>query len=176
MIENTCGTAPGIAAKIRGARGVCRAYVVPGVPKEMKAMFTRDILPKLREAGGGVAAIVSRTLHTFGVGESTIGERLGELMARGRNPSVGTTVAVAARVEAVRARSLGHHRGDRLHPVPGDNQDYPQRGTRPGLHRHGDAVERRTAAVHRHLAVRSGTADGDSEGSPGPTNGIPSFE
>src|SRR5437762_8132394 len=41
-------------------------------------------LPKLREPGGGVAAIVSRTLHTFGVGESTIGERLGELMARDR--------------------------------------------------------------------------------------------
>ncbi len=88
MIENTCGTAPGIAAMF----GDCRIFVVPGVPKEMKAMFSRDILPALREAGGG-AAIVSTTLHTFGLGESNIAEMLGDVMQRGRNPSVGTTVA-----------------------------------------------------------------------------------
>ena len=88
LIENTCGTAPGLRAAI----GRCQVFVVPGVPKEMKAMFSRDILPALREAGGG-AAIVSRTLHTFGLGESSIAEMLGDLMQRGRNPSVGTTVA-----------------------------------------------------------------------------------
>ncbi len=88
MIENTCGTAPGLRAAI----GSCQVFVVPGVPKEMKAMFSRDILTALRKAGGG-AAIVSRTLHTFGLGESSIAELLGDLMLRGRNPSVGTTVA-----------------------------------------------------------------------------------
>ena len=134
MIENTCGTAPGIrvdvavegsGARVRpddssgfGVQGsenagpdnaaappaslnpeprtlnphICRIFVVPGVPKEMKAMFLRNILPEIQKAGGG-AAIVSRTLHTFGLGESAIGEMLGELMKRGRNPSVGTTVA-----------------------------------------------------------------------------------
>jgi nicotinamide-nucleotide amidase len=58
----------------------------------MKAMFQRDILPHIAAAGGG-AAIHIRTLHTFGAGESTVAERLGALMQRGRNPSVGTTVA-----------------------------------------------------------------------------------
>ena len=98
MIENTCGTAPGIRVEV----GLCRIFVMPGVPKEMKAMFGRDIFPELQKSGGG-AAIVSRTLHTFGLGESTIGEMLGELMKRGRNPSVGTTVAggvVSVRVNA----------------------------------------------------------------------------
>jgi nicotinamide-nucleotide amidase len=89
-IENTCGTAPGIRAGIQKSR----VYVMPGVPKEMKEMFQGSILPELRAMpGAGGSAIVSRTLHTFGAGESLIGERLGELMDRRRNPSVGTTVS-----------------------------------------------------------------------------------
>lgn len=88
MIENEHGTAAGIEAAV----GRCRVFIMPGVPKEMKAMFTRDVLPNMSERAGG-AAILSRTLHTFGVGESAIAERLGDLMNRDRNPSVGTTVA-----------------------------------------------------------------------------------
>jgi nicotinamide-nucleotide amidase len=103
MIENTCGTAAGISATLaKTGGGHCRVFVMPGVPKEMKTMFLRDIFPELQAEGGG-AAIVSRTLHTFGLGESTVAERLGDLMKRGRNPSVGTTVAggvVSLRVNA----------------------------------------------------------------------------
>ena len=64
---------------------------MPGVPKEMKAMFLRDILPFLKQSTGGTV-ILSRTLHTFGLGESALAELLGDLMRRNRNPSVGTTV------------------------------------------------------------------------------------
>ena len=80
----------------------CRIFVMPGVPKEMKAMFGRDVLPHVRAASGG-AVILSRTLHTFGLGESAVAELLGPLMDRGRNPSVGTTVSggiVSLRVNA----------------------------------------------------------------------------
>ena len=55
-------------------------------------MFARDILPVVRQAAGG-AVILSRTLHTFGLGESAVAEKLGNLMRRDRNPSVGTTVS-----------------------------------------------------------------------------------
>jgi nicotinamide-nucleotide amidase len=75
---------------------------MPGVPKEMKAMFTRDVLPHVQAAAGG-GVILQRTLHTFGLGESTVAEKLGPLMKRDRNPSVGTTVAngfVSLRVNA----------------------------------------------------------------------------
>jgi len=88
MIFNTAGTAAGIEAQI----GKCRVFVMPGVPKEMKIMFQRDVLPHLRDTAGG-AAIVSLTLHTFGLGESAVAEMLGDLMRRDRNPLVGTTVA-----------------------------------------------------------------------------------
>jgi nicotinamide-nucleotide amidase len=99
MIDNTAGTAAGIRAVLSGG---CRVFVMPGVPKEMKIMFERSIRPELaRESGGGV--ILSTTLHTFGLGESSVAEKLGELMRRDRNPSVGTTVSggiVSLRVNA----------------------------------------------------------------------------
>jgi nicotinamide-nucleotide amidase len=104
-IHNSAGTALGIDATLsRGApdAGICRIMVVPGVPKEMKRMFEAHLLPAMRAAGGG-AVILSRTLHTFGLGESHVAERLGTLMRRDRNPSVGTTVSggiVSLRVNA----------------------------------------------------------------------------
>ncbi|MGH7215339.1 MAG: competence/damage-inducible protein A [Tepidisphaeraceae bacterium] len=120
MIENTTGTAAGMEAVIevrydrtRPPRK-CRVFVVPGVPKEMKIMFERDVLPHVR-AGGGGGVILSRTLHTFGLGESTVAEKLGPLMKRDRNPTVGTTVSggvVSVRVNA-RFESL-ERAGDEL--------------------------------------------------------------
>ncbi|MGE5610335.1 MAG: competence/damage-inducible protein A [Bacillota bacterium] len=102
MIDNTCGTAAGLHATLSAStlrafvpsclRASCEVFVMPGVPKEMKAMFTRDVLPHATRRGGG-AVILSRTLHTFGLGESSIAEMLGSLMDRTRNPSVGTTVS-----------------------------------------------------------------------------------
>jgi len=92
MLFNTAGTAAGIAADLGTRERPCRVFVTPGVPKEMKAMFARDVLPELQKRSGG-AVIVSRTLHTFGLGESAVAEKLGDLMRRGRNPSVGTTVS-----------------------------------------------------------------------------------
>ncbi|MGA3067755.1 MAG: competence/damage-inducible protein A [Tepidisphaeraceae bacterium] len=86
LLENQAGTAPGIAAILHS----CRIYSMPGVPKEMKLMFEKSVAPHLKTTG---PTILSRTLHTFGQGESTIAEKLGPLMDRTRNPSVGTTVS-----------------------------------------------------------------------------------
>jgi nicotinamide-nucleotide amidase len=106
MIFNTCGTAAGIRATLDSAK--CTVFAMPGVPKEMKAMFLRDVLPALKHSAGG-AVILSRTLHTFGLGESAVAESLGNLMQRDRNPSVGTTVTggvVSLRINARFSSSL----------------------------------------------------------------------
>jgi len=98
MIWNHAGTAAGVATTI----GRTRVFSTPGVPKEMKAMFEREVLPYIRQHVGG-AVILQKTLHTFGLGESALAERIGDLMKRGCNPSVGTTVAnglVSLRVNA----------------------------------------------------------------------------
>jgi nicotinamide-nucleotide amidase len=88
LLPNTKGTAAGIDADWRS----CRIFSMPGVPVEMRAMFQLAVAPVLSTAGGGLV-IRSRSLHTFGVGESAIGEMLGDLMNRAGNPSVGTTVS-----------------------------------------------------------------------------------
>src|SRR5688572_21259436 len=78
MIFSHAGTAAGIDAAYRSGdqKTICRVFVMPGVPKEMKAMFTRDVLPHVAEQSAG-AVILSRTLHTYGMGESMVAERLG---------------------------------------------------------------------------------------------------
>ena len=104
ILLNQNGTAAGIDADyISGdQKTVCRIFIMPGVPSEMKAMFARNVLPAIEKQSGG-AVILSRTLHTFGVGESAVAEMLGDQMMRSRNPSVGTTVSqgiVSLRVNA----------------------------------------------------------------------------
>ena len=96
-IDNRCGTAPGIAARL----GTSQVYVLPGVPHEMRAMFDEQIAPRLPAA---TIAIAERTLHTFGTGESDVAARIADLMRRGANPTVGTTVRaglISIRVSAV---------------------------------------------------------------------------
>jgi nicotinamide-nucleotide amidase len=85
-MENVCGTAPGLAAAV----GRSRVFVMPGVPQEMREMFERHVAPRLPAAEG---TIVQRVLHCFGVGESDIGASIADLMRRGANPAVGTTVS-----------------------------------------------------------------------------------
>jgi len=84
-LANAWGTAPGIRAKA----GRVVIYALPGVPREMREMFDRYVAPDLRERAGG-AAVAVRVLHTYGLGESMVGQHLGDLMTPGRNPSVGT--------------------------------------------------------------------------------------
>jgi len=85
-IENPCGTAPGIHARV----GAAEVFALPGVPREMRRMFEAEVVPHLEASGGG-RAVVSTSLHTFGATESELGERVRDLMQRGRNPTVGTT-------------------------------------------------------------------------------------
>ena len=99
MIENTCGTAPGINAQL----GACEVFVTPGVPREMFAMFERDIEPAIKAMAGTARTILTAKLNSFGSGESDIAEKLGDLCDRDRNPVVGTTVARG--LVSVRVRS-----------------------------------------------------------------------
>lgn len=86
-VKNSCGTAPGIMARLSNTQ----IFVMPGVPKEMKAMFERSYKPLLQAAAGNVARRIM-ALNVCGAGESWIGSRIADLMKRGANPSVGTTV------------------------------------------------------------------------------------
>jgi nicotinamide-nucleotide amidase len=111
MIQNTAGTAAGIDAEFNppGSSRSCRIFAMPGVPREMRIMFQLHVFPLLWAVSGG-RVILTRTLHTFGLGESNVGEMLGDLMDRTRNPSVGTTVS--AGVVSLRIASRHKTRGE----------------------------------------------------------------
>jgi nicotinamide-nucleotide amidase len=100
-IENHWGTAPGIhAAVIADPKNALpgepvrkvHLFVMPGVPREMTAMYDASVLPALRGLAPAGRVILTRALNCFGLGESQIGLKIKHLMARGRNPSVGTNV------------------------------------------------------------------------------------
>ena len=96
------GTAPGLVCPI----GEKVVYAVPGVPWEMQAMVLDHILPDLRARGGIPAVILSRTLRTWGLGESllaeTIGHRLDELDVAG--PGAPTIAFLASGIEGIKVR------------------------------------------------------------------------
>jgi len=86
-IPNPIGTALGLAARL----GRTHLFFLPGVPGEMRRMLAEHVLPAVaRLAPGRVTRV--HTVRTFGLPESVVGERLGDLMAPGRRPHVGTGV------------------------------------------------------------------------------------
>ncbi len=85
VLPNPIGTAMGIAVRL----GEAQVFCLPGVPAEMRAMLSESVLPRLCRAAPGRATRV-RTIRTFGLPESEVGERLSDLMAPGRRPRVAT--------------------------------------------------------------------------------------
>jgi nicotinamide-nucleotide amidase len=85
-IPNGNGTAPGWWVDRPDGRVV---VLLPGPPREMRPMWTDWVLPRLRERGLGDGRI-AKTLRTYGIGESSVVERLGEPLFRTPNPVVAT--------------------------------------------------------------------------------------
>lgn len=78
VLSNTAGTAPGLWRVHDTSGRRCILTLVPGVPREMKAIFREHIAPRLR-AIAGVRVVVHRTLRTVGIGESRLQELMGDL-------------------------------------------------------------------------------------------------
>ncbi|HEX9015948.1 MAG TPA: competence/damage-inducible protein A [Chloroflexota bacterium] len=83
-LANPIGTAPGWWVQ-RDGRVI---VAMPGVPVEMKRMWSQEALPRLGKLAGGWV-ILSRTLKTLGIGESQAEQELKEL-TYSANPTVAT--------------------------------------------------------------------------------------
>lgn len=120
MIENTCGTAPGIRAMI----GSCTVHVLPGVPREMRIMFDRSVAPILPVVADR-RCVATRTLNCFGASEAHIGEQIADLMAAGREPLVNITAHKA--VIRVRIIASGPNPGAAKTAADADAQEVHRR-------------------------------------------------
>jgi len=101
VIDQTRGTAPGLICPV----GHKVIYAVPGVPYEMREMLERAVLPDLQARAGTTATILSRTLRTWGLAESTLAEKLGPRLEELDAMDGGPTIAfLASGIEGIKVR------------------------------------------------------------------------
>ncbi len=82
--QNSAGTAPGFAITKNGKTIIC----MPGVPREMKAMFTEWVRPYLMKLTD--AHIFSRSVKVFGIGESLVETMLLPFIDGQTDPTIAT--------------------------------------------------------------------------------------
>jgi nicotinamide-nucleotide amidase len=82
--ENPIGTAPGFVVHDAG----CHVFAMPGVPAEMKYLLAHNVVPYLLDRLDLKDVILTRLLHTAGMGESKVDELIQDLEQLS-NPTVG---------------------------------------------------------------------------------------
>ena len=97
FIPQTRGTAPGLICPV----GHKVVYAIPGVPHEMEEMMERAVLPDLRSRSGEEAVILSRTLRTWGLAESTLAEMISARVDTQTNPTIAF---LASGIEGIKVR------------------------------------------------------------------------
>ena len=98
VLDNDWGTAPGVAFAADGVHVI----MLPGPPRECEMMFQHRAVPYLRGLSDGV--IASRTVKTFGIGESAAESVLRDLMNALHNP----TLAPYAKPNGTELRITAH--------------------------------------------------------------------
>ena len=77
VLDNPVGTAPGLWGERAGPHGTERVVLMPGVPREMTAIWDGSVSARVDALAPG--AVVSRTLVTAGYGETDLAARHGDL-------------------------------------------------------------------------------------------------
>jgi nicotinamide-nucleotide amidase len=110
----------------------------------MRAMFEQSVAPHIARGTG--ETIVHRTLQTFGMSESEVGQRIADLMQRGRNPTVGTSAADLVISIHVHAHASSQDQANRM-----ASADAAQVRSRLGLVVFGEGDDTLQQAVGRML-------------------------
>lgn len=74
VVKNALGTAPGYRLTIPDGARKPIGVVLPGVPREMKAMLDEQVIPWLASLGRDDVRVLSHTFQTFGMSESALDE------------------------------------------------------------------------------------------------------
>ncbi len=94
IVPNPRGTAPGWWVESDNRIII----TMPGPPREMELMWTKEIMPRLQQRSSG-AVIVSKTLKTFGLTEAEVDERASPFL-----PSTNPTLATYAKIDGIYLR------------------------------------------------------------------------
>jgi nicotinamide-nucleotide amidase len=114
IVPNALGTAPGFRLEIPTANGSCHCVILPGVPREMKAMLAEQVLPWLHDLHSGSEEYRSHTFQTFGISESALDELVagvvdvseGRIAFRAAFPQISLRVTVHTAPAEVDGRLL----------------------------------------------------------------------
>ncbi|ASN05668.1 competence/damage-inducible protein A [Virgibacillus necropolis] len=96
VLENKVGMAPGMIINRDDKVWV----FLPGVPKEMKQLFSDEVLPYIQNLSEENTIIESRMLQFIGIGEAQLEYELKDIIAAQTNP----TIAPLAQLEGVAIR------------------------------------------------------------------------
>lgn len=107
VFKNTNGTAPGCAMEKDGKRII----ILPGPPREMCEMFENCVLPYLSRFSDHV--IISHSVRTFGIGESMMAERAGDLLDM-QNPTVAPYAKSGEALLRVTAKATTEQEAEKL--------------------------------------------------------------
>ena len=107
-LPNANGTAPAWWVSRPDGRVI---VALPGPPREMRPIWSEQVLPRLRDLGAG-GDTATTTLRLAGIGESAVADLLGEALLRASNPIVATY----ARAEAVDVRISARPEGGAVAP------------------------------------------------------------
>ncbi len=127
VLANRKGTAPGFATQI----GSAKAFFMPGVPREMKTMFSELVGPELSASVTG--AIHQIRLKSFGMPESSVNDRLAGIEAehqvtlayRAHFPEIEVKV-VARDSDADHAKQRARGAADEVRKRLGDDVVYAE--------------------------------------------------
>jgi nicotinamide-nucleotide amidase len=116
VLPNRQGTAPGLALQVkpnpfRADRQESWLVMLPGPGREMRPMFAESVVPLLQRVLPLDATFVCRTLRTTGLGESTVQERIQNLLHE--LVKVGLEVGYCARPGQVDVRLAARGSGSR---------------------------------------------------------------
>lgn len=96
ILTNKYGMAPGMLVTHNNTRWI----FLPGVPKEMKQIANDSVFPYLIQQMTSYERIQSRVIKCIGIGESTLEEKLSDLIVNQSNP----TIALLAEDEGMTIR------------------------------------------------------------------------
>ena len=107
ILENKNGTAPGCIMEKDGKIII----VLPGPPGEMKPMFEDGVVPYIKKFSDGV--IKSHNIRTFGIGESAMAQKVGDLLDMS-NPTVAPYAKSAEALLRVTAKAGSEEEAEAL--------------------------------------------------------------